>query len=254
MDTEVTKHDIEILKKYVIHHDCDEEDIVEICRKQRPVTLTVYRGQQRNETLHTSNTYSSSLSEGEASKFSGEQCCLFKIHLVNVPCINVNALVGKEIGSERRKEQEIIFLGGGRFYSDETFSEEGFTEIAPNFNKRKFECWYTLQDVKKQSARKIEKKTTSLVNHLKIKIALDTIDVSEYEFIDNIDDIILPELHLTNEEKNEILSIIRERKIGGTQKHNKKNKIRKKKNVKNKSLKKNIHNKRRHSKKKILSH
>jgi len=29
----VTKNDIEILKKYVINHDCDEECIVKLCKK-----------------------------------------------------------------------------------------------------------------------------------------------------------------------------------------------------------------------------
>lgn len=135
---------IEILKKYVVNHDCDEEDIVELCKNQPPKTLTVYRGQKRNETLHDADTYSSSLNEQEASKFSGEEgCCLFVIHLVNVPCIDVNALVGEEIGKRYREEQEIIFLGGGTFYSDESFSDKGFVEISPYRGKRRFECWYT---------------------------------------------------------------------------------------------------------------
>ena len=215
----ITENDIENLKKYVIFHDCDEEHIVELCKKQPPVTLTVYRGQQRNETLHDANTYSCSLSEYEASKFAGENCCLFVIHLINVPCIDVNALVGKEIGLKRRKEQEIIILGGGKFYSDQSFSEEGFIEIAPHFNKRRFECWYSLQE--KHSAS--EKKSSS-VDHSKIKRALDTIDANEYEFIDSIDDILLPELHLTTEEKIEIFNIICKMKNGGTQLFNKKSK------------------------------
>lgn len=217
----VTENDIEKLKKYVIFHDCEEEHIVELCKKQPPVTLTVYRGQQRNETLHDANTYSCSLSELESSKFAGENCCLFVIHLINVPCIDVNALIGKEIGVQRRKEQEIIVLGGGKFYSDQSFSEEGFVEIAPNFNKRRFECWYT------QEKHNTSEKKTSPVDHLKIKRALDTIDESEYEFIDSIDDIILPELHLTPEEKFEILNIIRKIKNGGAQMLNKKNNFRK---------------------------
>ncbi len=231
----VTENDIENLKKYVIFHDCDEENIVDLCKKQPPVTLTVYRGQQRNETLHDANTYSCSLSEFEASKFAGENCCLFVIHLMNIPCIDVNALVGKEISLRRRKEQEIIVLGGGRFYSDQSFSNEGFVEIAPHFNKRRFECWYTLQE--KHSSQS-EKKISPVVDHSKIERALDTIDANEYEFIDSIDDIILPELHLTTEEKNEILNIILNRKMknGGTQLFNKKSK--KKTNLKIKSIRK----------------
>jgi len=244
----VTKNDIETLKKYVINHDCDEECIVKLCKKQPPVTLTVYRGQQRNETLHDANTYSSSLSEFEASKFSGENCCLFVIHLINIPCIDVNALVGKEIGERRRKEQEIIFLGGGTFYSDQSFSDEGFVEISPNFNKRRFECWYTLQE--KHSSQS-EKKISPVVDHSKIERALDTIDESEYQFIDSIGDIILPELHLTTEEKVEILNIILNRKMknGGTQLFNKKSK--KKTNFKIKSIRKSKKNKRNFLQKKI---
>ena len=75
---------------------------------------------------------------------------MFEIHLINVPCIDVNSLISEHIGT-RRKEEEMIFLGGGKFYSNRELTEEGFVEVASKFSKTKFECWYALEDLKKGS-------------------------------------------------------------------------------------------------------
>jgi hypothetical protein len=71
-----------------------------------------------------------------STSFAG--CCVFVIHLLDIPCIK---LVGNKIG-DKKDEKEIIFLG--TFYKNKELTEEGFLEIGlGHLNKTMFECCKT---------------------------------------------------------------------------------------------------------------
>jgi len=114
--------------------------IRELCESQEPWSGTLYRGHYTSKQIRKGEWYSASKSEKVArEQFSTKgKCCVFHIHLIHVPVIDVNNLVGEYINLYS-EEEEFIFLGGGTFYANSDMTEEGFAEIKPGV----FECWYT---------------------------------------------------------------------------------------------------------------
>ena len=220
------------LIKYVTEQEMSREasrSIYEFCKKQPPVSLTVYRGHKNSKTIREENNwYSSSKNIQVASEeFAGKDCCVFIIHLIDVPIIDVNAFLKKDI-KEYYKEEEIIFLGKGKFFKNSDMTEEGFI-LLNNNNKQTFETWYSIQN-------KQDSVTIGPSSEDKIEKAFNIIDEDEYEDINDPDDIYIPELNLTYEEKIQILNKINAVRngIGGKKAHSKKQKTRKRRYKKRK--------------------
>jgi hypothetical protein len=133
------------LEEYVVRYhwcrdDCKQR-IQNFLKTQPPQTMTVYRGQKNSQIIKTDGYpwFSTSLRKDLAKqRFANEEkpCCLFTIHLVNVPTIDVNKFIRHRLDDE----QEHIVLGGGRFYKDEACTIPGFKTIGEG----EFETWYTL--------------------------------------------------------------------------------------------------------------
>jgi hypothetical protein len=234
LDTSIVGHD---LIEYVINQHVtpdSNERIHNLCKIQPPKTITVYRGQNVDK-IKKSLWFSTSISKEEARQFSLKTCCIFTIHLMNVPVIDINALGLKETQSYE-EENEYIVLGGGTFYKDASMREKGFTKIGEG----KYECWYSL--INHESVTKKTKKSFSIrksrysqrmsrkkmhsapavIPSTNVERALAAIDKDEYDFIDNIEDInmVLPKnISLTARERDKILSRILKRKAGGTRKN-----------------------------------
>lgn len=184
--------------------------IKEFCQAQPPVSLVVYRGHIGNsEIRYNSNWYSATKSKKVAKEeFSSGDCCVFTIHLVDVPVIDVNKWLAHEIG-DYNEEEEYIFLGGGTFYTDSTLQKEG---VADN-NNGEYECWY-------------------VVNSENIPFDIDRIlsiiDEGEYDIIETPNDIIIEGEVLSEEQKQLVFDKIQQLKGGGRRKKAKKTKKTKK--------------------------
>ena len=214
------------LIEYVTEQKTTTESIERIktfCQQQPPDSLVVYRGHKRSTEIRYNNFwYSASTNKDVAiNEFSSGTCCVFTIHLINVPVININVLIGGEIG-DYKEEQEYIFLGGGTFYADKKLTTKGFS----NTTTGQYECWYTLDD------KPPDNPTFNLDEILKI------IPEEEYELIDSPSDIVVEGLS----EEQKILVFNRIKKNGG-RKSRKSKKIRK--NRKSRKIRK--------SRKKLLS-
>ncbi len=136
----VNKHRLDVTKdaKNIIH---------KFCAEQEKLTITVYRGHGKSQEIRPGLWYSSSKKNKFPLRvFSGKNCCIFKIHLIDIPCIDINKWIGNRIEEDLKEEEEIIFLGGGTFYKNKSLTEEGFSELPKNEQTKKttFECWYTL--------------------------------------------------------------------------------------------------------------
>lgn len=208
---------------YVVNQHLEEgaEDaIYEFCSKQDSITTIVYRGHaEESNTIKPNMWYSSSkYMKVAAEQFSGTNCCIFKIHLINVPCIDINSFVGDKI-SDHNEEDEIIFLGTGKygegtFYKNEDLSEEGFLELGNDnkYNKYMYECWYSIKPHEKNNSLPID-----------LDEIANTIDKDEYELIDGPDDLFFPDIQLTPQQKQYVYDIIKKRKeIGGGRRKNRK--------------------------------
>jgi len=200
--------------------------IRDFCEIQPPITTTVYRGHGKSKTIRDSIWHSASKSiEVAKTEFAGKNCCVFTIHLIDVPSIDINEWIGDKIKKKFSEEEEIIFLGGGVFYKDELLHEKGFLEPIDG----KFECWYSLlkNETKIQNTPDVE----SVSN---VERALQQIPEDEYELISTPNDIIISGIDLTEKEKSEVFNIIQriqriqqEKQKGGknkkaSKKHNKK--------------------------------
>ena len=109
--------------------------------------MTVYRGQKKtSRTIKNANWYSCSSSKEAAKVFAEGDCCLFEIHLINVPIIDVNKIVGKYLEElyNITHEDEIIVVGGGTFYKDSELTQKGFPESQNS--EGVFECWYKMDE------------------------------------------------------------------------------------------------------------
>jgi hypothetical protein len=143
--------DLDNLVEYVINFGKGgyiDESILRLLHKAKKMSITVYRGQGPNDKkILTGDEYkyysSSALLEIAREEFSGVfiDCCVFRIHLDNIPTINVNALIKDRIG-RRSEEHEYIFLGGGTFYDSEFLDTPGFYY---NDEENIFECWYSFK-------------------------------------------------------------------------------------------------------------
>ncbi len=261
MDENIDNLSLKALVDYVSEQHLDEiskNRIRSFCSVQYPLTTTVYRGHTKSQEIRPSIWYSSSKNiDVAANEFAGRDCCVFTIHLINTPCIDINKYIGKLIGS-KATEEEIIFLGGGKFYKNEDLTEEGFTPLGIRNGKQNFETWYsndTATSSKKQKYDSVDKsKETQPIqsNHDKLIRLANLIDKDEYDIIDGPDDIIIPSFFLTKEDKREIFNIIQIKKQAlqsGGKKRQRKNTKRHRKNTKR--YKKNTKRRRKNSKRHI---
>jgi hypothetical protein len=145
-----------------------------------PSNITVYRGHGREDkhirkTLWFSTTTNKKVAKEE---FAHDDCCVFTIHLRNVPIVNVyNHIERGRVGHE----DEIIVLGEGMFYKDATCTVEGFRDRGGG----EFETWYTI--------------------HPAPDIANIARELAEYrEFIETADDIQTFQPGLTKEQREEV--------------------------------------------------
>jgi len=194
MDTSINPDLIKYAKDMTISTE-SKLRIAQFCKTQPLQSIIVYRGHTSSNSIYDSLWYSSTKSYDIAkTEFSGEDCCVFKIHLINIPTIDVNEYVGSEIG-HYSDEQEIIFLGGGTFYKNKELSKKGFQEIKDGY----YECWYKFNE-KSPSPKK------NRVEH-----AFRLIDATEYEYIDGPEDIFVPEITpvLTEDEKRSVFTKIK---------------------------------------------
>ena len=224
----------EILIEYVKEQHLDRKKNAEMvirdfCLEQNPLSITIYRGHGNSSTIRPGLWYSASSDIKVAStSFAGKDCCVFVIHLLDIPCINIIKLIGDKIG-DKIDEKEIIFLGGGTFYKNKELTEEGFLEIGMDpFNKTMFECWYSLKPKVKQNAAEnaAENKKSN------VQRALDIISLEEYELIESVNDIEIG-IKMTNQEKQLVFEEIQKikhlagKKRKKTLKHKKKHTKRK---------------------------
>jgi hypothetical protein len=171
----------------------------------------VYRGHIDDDEIRPSPWYSVTSSHRVAKEqFSGKTCCVFKIHLVNVPVIDVNKHVGKYIG-HYAEEDEYIFLGGGVFYKDDALRKQGFIKTKAG----EYECWYALSPKKVESA--------TVPPSYEMDELLSFVSEDDYVFIDTLSDLdpFLPE-RITLADRKKLLTEILRRKTemsGGRMKH-----------------------------------
>lgn len=236
---EITKRE---LIDYVKDQHLDtksEKNIQDFCADQNPLSITVYRGHKKSQTIRQNLWYSASKSEKVAAEeFSGKDCCVFVVHLINIPCIDINYYIEDYIG-DKAEEKEVIFLGGGKFYKNENLTEEGYISLGKGkYNRLKFECWYSME--KNHEEVKLPKRN-------KIEEALSIIPEDEYDLIENSSDIVVDGLDLTEEEKDRILNEIQRRKgeINGGKRRRRRN-TRRKRNSRRKNTRRKRNTRRRH--------
>ena len=219
--------DIENLKKYVMDQITGVEvndSILTMLHASEPVEMVVYRGHTITPVIKKRLFYSSTLYERIArDQFSGGECCVFKIHLINVPVINVNKFLKEQI-KDYEEEQEYIFLGGGTFFQNREMTIEGFKDNGDG----NYECWYTMENKIDES-----KSVDDSKKDMDIERILGIIDEEEYVLIESVEDVkeTLKSSGITvsDEDAEKVLEHIRKIQDGGK----KKNKTRKKPKIKN---------------------
>lgn len=231
--------DLNNLKKYVKEQESNldiNNSILKLINESEPVTMTVYRGHGRTPTLKKSIYYSSTTDKRVATEeFSGKSsassnptgCCVFTIHLDNVPAVIVNdKLRGMldDIGSYQ-EESEVLFPGGGTFYKDKDFDEPGIKYNGYG----EYETWYNMTPNTQEPDVSMP-----LDEHSNVERALEIIHPEEYDLIETTKDIREMELplDLTDEEVKEILKQIEEKKEmeGGKRKPKRKTRNKRKRN------------------------
>jgi hypothetical protein len=184
------------------------ELIKQFCKQQPPQSLVVYRGHKKTtEIRENAIWYSASKSKQVAKdEFASTSCCVFTIHLIDVPLIDVNYFIGNEIG-DYKDELECIFLGGGSFYKDNSAREKGFL----NKSNGEFECWY-----------KLAPETVAI--RFDVDEIVNNIPEEEYDMITDPSDIV--GFDLTKDQQIKVYDKIKElqNKLGGFKKRNKINK------------------------------
>ena len=174
--------------------------IKELCEEQPAVSMTVYRGHAHSRTIRPKSTWYSSTKLLRVAKeeFSSGDCCTFAIHLVNVPVIHVNRVV-RGLIKDYEEEEEIIFLGGGRFYATPAMDTEGFMEKREGH----FECWYSLGGDRRRSSSSRRRSSFDLAR------AVSRIPSDEYEFIDDPDDVGAADPSLTTPQRRLVFNRIK---------------------------------------------
>lgn len=198
MKSSISEKQKKILKEYVVDHKVDKEgiEIIEkICKTQPKITDTLYRGHSPNyvDDYNTDNSHKSirpniwfstsksrKISENnftnKTSKNNDEKCCLFIIHVEDVPAIDINYHIGDIIG-DKKEEQEFIVLGeGGIFYQDKNKEHKGFKQLNTEPNSKypviTYECWYYIED-KKSSPKQLDISKLKNIPKMAIKSYID---------------------------------------------------------------------------------
>jgi len=119
---------LEALAAYQSHpENCDDEcknRIEDALVMSRYMTRVVYRGQKFNPFINKSRFFSTSKSLEIAYDFTQGDCCLFEIHLMNVPAIDMNEEL--KWGSLYPYQEEVLVMGGGTFFKDEAMTIPGW--------------------------------------------------------------------------------------------------------------------------------
>ena len=184
-----------------------KERIKLFCQKQAPQTMDVYRGHSNSKQIRESIWYSATRSYQVAKEeFAGKTCCVFKIHLINIPVIDINRFIGDKI-SHYKDEDEFIFLGGGVFYANETLDEPGFMDKGNGF----FECWYSFHSDVPPITSSTNANASDKPDNLQYIIS--QIPEEEYDMIHSYHDIV--GFDITDIEKQRVFDEIQKRKQWG---------------------------------------
>lgn len=202
-----------LTEKYLIEYVTEQhltpesiDGIHAFCKLQSPKTMTLYRGHDETPTIRSAKWFSVTKSKETAkNEFAGKECCVFTIHIINVPMIDINSYIRSKIRGYK-EEEEYIVLGGGNFYKDSSLSETGFNDIGNG----EFECYYTLTSPEYDTiiSSPEEKKATSI----DVVRCFNRIPEEEYDLIDTIDDIDMCDVIMTDEQKQELLDMILQKK------------------------------------------
>lgn len=210
MDAQIKYDLIDYVKEQRCGEACKKR-LRDFCATLEPKTMTIYRGHKNSRQIRNNLWYSATKSYKVAKEeFAGDKCCVFKIHAVNVPIIDINAYVGDDIG-HYAEEEECILLGGGEFYRNANMiaSETGFTETIDKDGVAHFECWYTISKTNKSSpkSRSRSRSKTRDTRSLWLKV-FETIPSEEYDFIDSPEDI-MSDYDLTEDDRVKIYKKIK---------------------------------------------
>ena len=198
----LTKDDIQELTKYVENLEPLNNGLNIIKRGGEEIKndIVVYRGQGKTPIIKPSDYISTSNSINLVEReFTGKKCCIFKIHVLKgCKILDIN----KILPNNKYEEEKEIIIGNGMFYKNSELTTPGFKKIDSykNKNKEMFETWYSC---KKKNIN------INLIDKNKISRAMEILS-DEYELIEGIDDIILPSINLTLNEKKEIIKKIKE--------------------------------------------
>ena len=202
------KKQIQSLINYVKYHSSSIENynnIYNLLKNQKEKDMILYRGNGDDKldatSIVTGKWFSTTKNERIAhQEFSGDKCCIFKIHVINTKILDVNKFVKDKI-SDYSDEEEMIVLGGGKFYKDKKCTEIGYNELKIENDKQYFECYYK---VNKGSTKTIKNNDYDLK-----KIFQEITHDESSEFIDNLQELELtfPELlkNVSNKDKKLIL-------------------------------------------------
>ena len=189
------------LINYVTNQEyaANKKIIERFCKKQPSQTITLYRGHMKSTEIRKNIWFSTSKSKSVAKdEFSGKDCCVFTIHIIDVPILDVNKHVGGKIG-KYAEEEEAIVLGGGTFYKNKYLTEPGFNDIGNG----EFVCWYTIP-------QKTKKKGVNNGQEI-IKSFFDQIPEEEYDFIDSPSDIVIR--GITESQRKQVFEEIEKMKL-----------------------------------------
>lgn len=226
MVSKYSKSELDILKRYVDSNDLEDDSEYHVIKRMvlsnPSVTMTVYRGHNGTRTINNDVEWFSTTSDKKVAitKFMNhdKHCCLFTIHLIDVPALFVNKSGILTSLKDRASEYEVIVLGGGTFFANSQFTQEGFDDIMDG----EYECWYTFPG---------KSMTINRTSELFTKL-----DPDDYEFIDNKEDvkIFLEKYNISETEAKDVFELIKQFKTGG---RNRPGRNRPKRNKKRKSYK-----------------
>jgi len=133
-------------------------------------------------------------------EFSGTDCCVFKINILNCKTLDVNKFVEKKIKTYA-DEKEILILGGGKFYKNKDCTEVGYKDSGIENGIQHFECYYKMN---KSSYKTTQKRKSNSLKKIVDEIKSNELD----DLIDSIEDleITVPELlkGLSDNEKKKL--------------------------------------------------
>ena len=207
------KIQIESLVDYVVNQSSNAinyKNIHDLIKNQKEKTLVVYRGngddKDEPNKIYTGKWFSTTSSEKIAiDEFSGTDCCVFKINILNCKTLDVNKFVEKKIKTYA-DEKEILILGGGKFYKNKDCTEVGYKDSGIENGIQHFECYYKMN---KSSYKTTQKRKSNSLKKIVDEIKSNELD----DLIDSIEDleITVPELlkGLSGNEKKKIIELIK---------------------------------------------